>query len=298
MIYRDCDIGHTPCFEVSKGIYAKLEYFNRSGSIKDRPVYNILMTAQVSGAITPGISTLVEATSGNTGIAIAQLGKQMGYKVIIVMPCNMSIERQNIIKDLGAELMLCSEGNFAEAIQIRDEICKNKDNHYNVNQFHNPHNIEAHFHGTGSEIAEFLTTNNIVPSAFICGTGTGGTFMGIYKKLKPLYPSCKFSVVEPAESPVMSGGSPGLHGIQGIGDGSKFLVDLQCVDDIILVSTDEATTMAMEINNDSKFNLPIGISSGANYLGALKMQNKYGGSVVTIFSDHANRYQSIFQAKI
>lgn len=294
MIYREPDIGHTPCIEVSDRIYAKLEFYNRSGSIKDRPVYNILMKGILEGKIIPGVTTLIEATSGNTGISVACLGKQLGCKVKIVMPCNMSIERQNIMKTLGADVVLCSEGNFAEAIEIRDKLCQLNENYYNVNQFHNQNNIQAHQYGTAEEIIDYISRNNIVPMGFVCGTGTGGTFMGIYKTLKPLFPDCVFCVVEPAESPVMSGGSPGLHGIQGIGDGSKFLVDLSCVDDIFLIDTPSAISAAQRLNNLRTSALPVGVSSGANYVAAMQLREKVGGPVVTIFPDHCNRYSSVY----
>jgi cysteine synthase A len=297
MIHRECDIGYTPCIQVNNSVYAKLEHFNRSGSIKDRPVYHILKEAEKEKLIFPGQTVLVEATSGNTGIALAYLGRQLGYKVKIVMPSNMSAERKTILRSLGAELILCSEGNFLEAIDIRNNICNESKNHFNVNQFHNLKNIEAHYYGTGDELLEFITRNKIELNGFICGTGTGGTFMGVYKRLKPIFPDAKFCLVEPAESPVMSGGAPGIHGIQGIGDGSKFLVDLECADQIITVKTEDAIDAAKNLNLHHEHSLAVGVSSGANYIGASILACSLGGIVFTIFPDHCNRYNSVFNFK-
>ena len=227
-------VGNTPLIPITIGdftVWGKAEFMNPSGSVKDRMATFIINNAEKLKLIKRG-DTICEATSGNSGISLAMLSAERGYKMVIIMPSNMSEERKNMFKFYGAELIEVEEGDFDGAIELRDKMCKDNE-WFNCNQFHNPLNIQAHYMGTGPEIYnQFKDANEIkecVPDVFVAGTGTGGTLMGVDKFLKEMWPNIKAVAVEPEESPVMSGGEPGLHGIQGIGDGSKFLVDLDKV---------------------------------------------------------------------
>ena len=280
-------VGSTPLIQISDRIFAKFEGQNPSGSIKDRMAKYIIDHAEKNELIKKG-DTIVEATSGNSGIAFAFLAAERGYKCVIVMPKNMSEERKQMLRLYGAELIEVEDGNFDGAIQLRDELAT-KNGWFNPKQFSNPLNIEAHFKGTGVEILHQHTEKI---AAFIDGTGTGGTLMGITRLLKMYHPDMKVVAVEPAESPVMSGGKPGLHGIQGIGDGSKFLVNLEEVDEIITISTDEAKWMAKKLAQRGLF---VGISSGANILAAerfLEKNSHIEGNIITILCDRGERYLS------
>jgi cysteine synthase A len=205
----------------------------------------------------------------------------------------MSVERKNMFKLYGAELIEVDDGDFDGAIEMRDRLCKTN-NWFNCNQFHNPLNIKAHYQTTGPEMYNQYkdeNENGPEPDVLILGTGTGGTIMGTGTFLKEMWPKIKIVAVEPEESPVMSGGEPGLHGIQGIGDGSKFLVDLDFVDDVVTVKTEEAKLYAKFLT--SKHGLFVGISSGANVLAAkrwLKDNNKT--NALTILCDRGDRYLS------
>jgi len=280
-------VGNTPLIKLGDKLYAKFETYNPSGSIKDRIGYYILQKAEERGDLKPG-DTIVEATSGNTGIAVSMFGAHKGYKVIIVMPCNMSEERKQMMRMFGAEVIEVAEGDFDRAIAMRDHICK-EDGFFNFNQFHNPDNISCHYETTGIEI--LVQTYGLKISAFIDGTGTGGTLMGVTERLKEKHPRVQTVAVEPAESPVMSGGEAGLHGIQGIGDGSKFLVDLKKVDDIMVISTEDAKSRMKQLIGTG---LLVGISSGANVLASERWieQNNPDGIVVTILCDRGERYLS------
>jgi cysteine synthase A len=280
-------VGNTPLIKLGDRLYAKFETYNPSGSIKDRIGYYILSKAEERGDLKPG-DTIVEATSGNTGIAVSMFGAHKGYKVIIVMPCNMSEERKKMMRMFGAEVIEVEAGDFDRAIAMRDHICK-EDGFFNFNQFHNPDNITCHYETTGVEI--LAQTEGMRISAFIDGTGTGGTLMGVTERLKEKHPRVQTVAVEPAESPVMSGGEAGLHGIQGIGDGSKFLVDLNKVDDIMVISTEDAKSRMRQLVETG---LLVGISSGANVLASERWieQNDPDGIVVTILCDRGERYLS------
>ncbi len=280
-------VGQTPLIQISERIFAKFEGQNPSGSIKDRMASYIINNAEKNGLIKKG-DTIVEATSGNSGIAFAFLAAERGYRCVIVMPRNMSEERKQMLRLYGAELIEVEDGKFDDAITLRDKLA-NENGWFNPNQFHNSLNIEAHYNGTAVEILH-QHTNNIC--AFVDGTGTGGTLMGTSRLLKMYHPDMKVVAVEPAESPVMSGGLPGLHGIQGIGDGSKFLVDLEEVDDIIIVSTEDAKAKARELTRQGLF---VGISSGANILASERLLDKYPdmkGNIITILCDRGERYLS------
>lgn len=286
-------IGNTPLIRYNKNVYIKPEYGNLTGSIKDRPVYHILTKAEKLGNIKRGVTTLVEATSGNTGIALATLAKRFGYKVKIIMPEDMSEERKRIISSLGAELIFVPSGQFQQAIDLRNKICIDLPNHYNFNQFHAVENIEAHYLTTGLEIINDASRMNFKPVGFVCGTGTGGTFMGVSKRLIEAFGEVQCAVVEPAESAVMSGGKPGIHKIQGIGDGSKFLVDIKRVNKIYVISSDEAISEAKRLHQEESFF--VGISSAANLIAAKRMSVELGGPVITFFCDSGNRYISLLE---
>ncbi len=191
----------------------------------------------------------------------------------------------------GAELIEVPDGKFDDAIALRDKMAE-ENGYFNPNQFHNPLNIEAHEKGTAVEILHQHTERI---AAFVDGTGTGGTLMGTTRVLKMYHPFMKVVAVEPAESPVMSGGEPGLHGIQGIGDGSKFMVNLKEVDDIIIISTEEAKERAKRLSKEQ--GLFVGISSGANILASERLLEKYPdmeGNIITILCDRGERYLSCF----
>ena len=284
-------VGKTPLLPLSTPsgtIWGKAEFMNPGGSVKYRMATYILNDADKKGLIKKG-DTLCEATSGNTGISFAMLAAEREYKMVIVMPSNMSEERKKMFKFYGAELIEVEAGDFDGAIELRDKLCKDN-GYFNCNQFHNPLNIKAHFETTGPEICDQYDISIDKPDAFILGTGTGGTLMGVGNYFKTKWPNIKIVAVEPAESPVMSGGEPGLHGIQGIGDGSKFLVDLDFVDEIVTVPTEDAKTVAKHLASKGMF---VGISSGANILAAdawLKKNDKK--NAITILCDRGERYFS------
>ena len=286
-------VGNTPMIKLSDKLYAKLESVNPGGSIKDRPVKYILDYAENNRLITKG-DTIIEATSGNTGISLSMMCAERGYKCIIVMPSDMSIERKKMLKFFGAELVEVDEGDFDGAIELKEKIAK-ENGYFELNQFNNKLNIECHYSTTFQEILN--DTSHIgfdqEISAFVLGTGTGGTLMGLQKGIDCRALHTKLIAVEPAESPVMSGGEKGLHGIQGIGDGSKFLVDLEKVDNILTISTEEAKIRSRMLARDN--GLFVGISSGANVLAAEQWieENNPDGIVVTILCDRGERYFSV-----
>jgi cysteine synthase A len=283
-------VGQTPLIKISERIFAKFEGQNPSGSIKDRMATFIINDAEKNNLIKKG-DTIIEATSGNSGIAFAFLAAERGYKCIIIMPSNMSEERKQMLRLYGAELIEVPDGKFDDAISLRDKMAE-ENGYFNPNQFHNPLNIQAHYEGTGVEIIHQHTEKI---AAFVDGTGTGGTIMGISRLLNMYHPFMKVVAVEPAESPVMSGGQPGIHGIQGIGDGSKFMVNLKEIDDIIIISTEEAKERARRLAKEQ--GLFVGISSGANILASERLLEKYPdmeGNIITILCDRGERYLSCF----
>ena len=284
-------VGNTPFVQLSEKIYAKLESVNPGGSIKDRPVKWIIDDAEKRKLLSRG-DTIIEATSGNTGIALAMIGAERGYNVKIVMPSDMSDERKVLLKMFGAELIEVDEGDFEQAINLKDEIVAQK-KYFSLNQFDNPLNIECHYKTTFKELLNHSLTIGKYISAFISGTGTGGTIMGVQKGFSEFDTRVKMIAVEPAESPVMSGGEKGLHGIQGIGDGSQFLVDLNKIDDIVIISTNDAKERCKSLAIDN--GLLVGISAGANILAAERWveKNNPDGIVFTILCDRGERYCSM-----
>ena len=284
-------VGNTPLlkFEFPNGtLWGKAEFLNPGGSVKDRPVAWILKQAIRTKKLKPG-DTIVEATSGNMGISLAMFSANLGFKCIIVMPSNMSTERKVMLKSFGAELIEVPAGDFDGAILLRNKLAKDN-GWFNFNQFHNPLNIESHWYTTGNEIIKDIPFNTCI-DAFVAGTGTGGTIMGAGKFIKGKCPVCKLVALEPAESPVMSGGEPGLHGIQGIGDGSKFLVDLNDIDRIETVSTEKSIEKSKSLAKD--YGLFVGFSAAANFLVAeWLIEEGYAKNVVTILCDRGERYFS------
>jgi cysteine synthase A len=281
------EVGKTPLIQLSDKLYAKYEALNPGGSIKDRPVKYILDNIDYEKG-----DTIVEATSGNTGISLAMMCAERGLKCVIVMPKDMSIERKKMMKFFGAELHEVSEGDFDGAIAYKEYLA-DIHGYIELNQFNNPLNIECHHYTTFVEIMNDYQLLEEDVSAFILGTGTGGTLMGLQRGVENWKLDTKIVAVEPLESPVMSGGEKGLHGIQGIGDGSKFLVDLDKVDEVITISTEEAKERSLRLAKEH--GLFVGISAGANVLASERWieQNNPDGVVVTILCDRGERYFSI-----
>jgi cysteine synthase A len=285
-------VGNTPLIPITIGdftVWGKAEFMNPSGSVKDRMATFIINDAEKRKLIKRG-DTLCEATSGNSGISFAMLAAERGYKMVIIMPCNMSEERKNMFKYYGAELIEAAEGDFDEAIRMRDELCYINE-WFNCNQFDNPLNIKAHCETTGPEICGQYDMYLPKPAVFVAGTGTGGTLMGVSNYLRTRWNNIKIVAVEPTESAVMSGGEKGLHGIQGIGDGSQFLVDLDCVDEVRTVSTECAKKTARHLAKN--YGLFVGISAAANVFSTfqwLRDNNEPNG--ITILCDRGERYFS------
>jgi len=291
-------VGNTPLVPIRLGgytVWGKCEFMNPGGSVKDRMATYILDDAEDRKLIKKG-DTLIEATSGNTGIAFAMLAAERGYKMKIVMPSNMSKERKQMLKFYGADLIQVEAGDFDGAIETRDTLAKSF-GWFNCNQFHNPLNTLAHYNTTGPEInKQFrrLTSTDHKPTwpqAFVVGTGTGGTIMGCGEYLKEKFPGISLVAVEPAESAVMSGGEQGLHGIQGIGDGSKFLVDLNKINGIRTVHTECAKKVAKHLA--LKYGLFVGISAGANVMASFQwLRDNNQQTAITILCDRGERYFS------
>ncbi len=295
-------IGNTPLLKINfsfngikKTIYAKAENLNMTGSIKDRMAFHILKNAYERGDLKPG-DRVIEATSGNTGIAFASIAKALGHPVTIFMPDWMSEERINLIKSLGSEIILISRegGGFLGSIEKAEKLAAESENSFLPRQFSNEDNIEAHYLTTGPEIWWQLKFHSLTPDAFIAGVGTGGTIMGTGKFLKEKNPKINIHPLEPENSPTMSTGHKvGSHRIQGISD--EFIppiVDLGSMDEIISVDDGDAILMAQKLA--AELGLGVGISSGANFLGALKVLNSLGDEavVVTVFPDDNKKYLS------
>jgi cysteine synthase A len=295
-------IGNTPLLAIQftfhgeeRTIYAKAENLNMTGSIKDRMAFHIIVNAYNTGKLQAG-DTIIEVTSGNTGIAFCAIGRALGHPVRIYMPDWMSQERINLMKSLGAEVQLVSkqEGGFLGAIKLAEDYAKQADDSFLPRQFSNDDNIEAHYLTTGPEIWWQLQYRGMIPDAFIAGVGTGGTIMGTGKYLKERNPNIRIHPLEPANSPTMSTGHKvGKHRIQGISDDFiPPIMDLKTLDPIISVDDGDAILMAQKLA--SELGIGVGISSGANFLGALQVQNKLGSKsiVVTVFSDDNKKYLS------
>jgi cysteine synthase A len=295
-------VGNTPMLEIHylyKGeeriIYAKAENFNLTGSIKDRMAIHILHQAYRTNALKPG-GLIIEATSGNTGIAFSAIGRALGHPVVIFMPDWMSSERINLIKGLGAKINLVSkeQGGFLGSIRMAEELAAQTEGAFLPSQFSNVHNCDAHYNSTGPEIYWQLKLHNINPDAFIAGVGTGGTIMGVGEFLREKLPSIKLHPLEPSNSPTLTTGyKVGKHRIQGISD--EFIpsiLKLDKLDEVISVDDGDAILMAQKLS--SQLGIGLGISSGANFLGAVILQNQLGKDavVVTVFADDNKKYLS------
>ncbi len=301
-IYTSADqlIGHTPLLELTHiekeekleaRILAKLEYFNPAGSVKDRIAKGIIDDAEKSGALKPG-ATLIEPTSGNTGIGLASVVAARGYKLIIVMPDTMSVERRQLIKAYGAELVL-SEGakGMKGAIEKANELAAQIPGSFIPGQFTNPANPKAHFETTGPEIYE--DTDGDV-DIFVAGVGTGGTVTGVGEYLKGRKPAVKVVAVEPASSAVLSTGKAGPHKIQGIGAGFvPEVLNTRIYDEIIPVTNEDAFATGRLVGH--KEGVLVGISSGAAVWAAVQLakrpENK-GKTIVVLLPDTGDRYLS------
>ena len=294
-------IGNTPILAIRfryKGeeriIYTKSENLNMTGSIKDRMAFYILQNAYKNKVLKTG-DMIIEATSGNTGISFSAIGRALGHPVTIFMPDWMSIERINLIKSFGAKINLVSkeEGGFLGSIRMSEELAAKNKNSFLPCQFSNNDNIEAHYTTTAPEMWYQMKMRNISIDAFVAGVGTGGTIMGVGKYLKEKNPDIFVHPLEPSNSPTLTTGyKVGKHRIQGISD--EFIpsiVDLNKLDEVVSVDDGDAIIMAQKLAN---MGMAVGISSGANFLGALKVQNKIGSNktVVTVFPDDNKKYLS------
>ena len=295
-------IGNTPLFEIEflfKGkpgkIYAKAEYLNMTGSIKDRMALHIMREAYRKNNIKPG-DRVIEATSGNTGIAFSAVGRALGHPVTIFMPDWMSDERKNLIKSFGAEVVLISkeEGGFLGSIRRTQEMAAANENTFLPRQFENADNAMAHYSTTGPEIWWQLKMHGKTTDAFIAGVGTGGTIMGTGRYLKEMNPSVRLYPLEPSNSPTMSTGyKVGMHRIQGISD--EFIpaiVKLEELNEVVAVDDGDSIIMAQKLARE--LGIAVGISSGANFLGAIMKLEELGfdANIVTVFSDDNKKYLS------
>lgn len=300
--YVESLIGNTPLLAIHchfKGqrrtVFAKAEHLNLTGSIKDRMAFHILKCAHQDGAIRSG-DTIAEATSGNTGISFAAIGRAFGNPVRIFMPDWMSTERISLIKSFGAQVTLVSheQGGFLGSIEMADDFAYEHGHVFLPHQFSNLANAEAHYLTTGPEILRQLKGVGFEPDAFVAGIGTGGTIMGVAAYLREQDPAVKIHPLEPAESPTLSTGHKvGSHRIQGISD--EFIpaiCDLGRLDEVISVSDGDSILMAQKLA--AELGLGVGISSGANFLGALIAMEKLGKDaiVATVFADDNKKYLS------
>ena len=287
-------IGDTPIVKIKyryhdhvSEVYCKLEQYNLTGSIKDRVAEYILKSAEETGDLKEGMP-IIEATSGNTGISFAALGARKNHPVIIYMPDWVSMERQKLMKLYGAEVKLISkeEGGFQACIEQADQLSKETKG-FRPNQFSNEKNVEAHYMTTGYEIVKQI---HEPIGGFTSGIGTGGTLMGIGKRLKETWKDVKIVALEPKELPMLSGYTGiGSHKIEGIGDDFiPEIVDSSIIDDVVLIHDDDAVMMSYRLS--SKLGLGVGISSGANFLSAVLLKEKCKQAVVTIFPDDAKKY--------
>ena len=291
-------IGNTPLIRLRKvsedagcEIYAKAEFLNPGGSIKDRIARFIVREGERRGELRPG-STIMEVTSGNTGIALSMVGAMCGYKVVIILPRTVSKERRQMIEAFGAELQLLDEINdIQSAVRDLEALAAGQDDIFLPRQFANPDNIEAHRTTTGVEI---LRQVKRPIDAFVMGVGTGGTVMGVGRALREYNSKTRIVAVEPDESAVLSGDKRGRHGIQGLADGFiPDIVNLDELDQVIRIKTSDAIEQAHQMSREE--GLLVGISSGANVIAATQLAKELGPgkTIVTILPDRGERYLSL-----
>ena len=289
-------IGNTPMIKLNyelegekRNIYVKLEYYNLTGSIKDRVAYYIIKNATKRGALVEHMP-IIEATSGNTGISLSALGRYYNHQVYIYMPNWMSKERVNLMKAYGAKVILISkeDGGFIRCVEESKKKAK-EINGFLANQFANKDNFLAHYETTGKEIIEQLSEKAY---AFISGVGTGGTLMGIGKRLKEEFRDFQIVALEPDKMPIISTGKIiSSHKIEGIGDDFiPDLVDKSKIDKIILINDDDAINMSRKLAKE--LGIGVGISSGANFIGSVLLADEIDDDVVTIFADDNKKYLS------
>ena len=299
MVYKNLLdlIGNTPIVKLNNifndeniaDIYVKLEGFNLGSSVKDRAALGMIEAAEKSGRLKPG-GTIVEPTSGNTGISLALISSLKGYKIIIIMPDTMSVERRSIIAAYGAKIILTDGAKGMKgAIEKAEELLKNNPDYFMPQQFENSANPEMHYKTTGEEIIKDLPDLD----AFVAGVGTGGTITGIGKKLKEFNPYIKIIAVEPTDSAVLSGEKPGKHKLQGIGAGFiPKILDLSVIDEVIRISNDKAFEFCRIISRQNA--LFLGISSGAAIAAAYETAKKLGKGkkVLAVSPDGGEKYLS------
>lgn len=291
-------VGNTPLVRLQKvvpagaaDVYAKLESMNPAGSVKDRIALSMITEAEQNGRLKPG-ATIVEPTSGNTGIGLAMVAAAKGYHLILTMPDDMSLERRKLLARFGAELILTPrEDGMSGAVDAAQKLLVDHPEYFMPQQFENPANPEAHRRTTAQEILRAL---NGQVDAFVAGVGTGGTITGVGQVLKSEHPDCLVVAVEPARSPLLSGGQARPHGIQGIG--ASFIpavFDRQVVDEIVTVEDRDAIRMASRLTQEE--GLLVGVSAGANVLVAGQIAERLGPNrtVVTVLPDTGERYLSV-----
>jgi len=282
-------IGNTPLIKLKgEPIFAKAEFLNPGGSIKDRVALSMIEGAERDGLLTPD-SVIIEPTSGNTGIGVAMVARLKGYRVIIVMPDGMSEERKKLIKALGAELILTPDGDsLGGAVAKAEELLATIPNAYMPQQFKNKDNPRVHYEETAHELWR-QTSGEI--DCFVTGIGSGGTMQGVGTFLKERRPDIKIVAVEPKNVSALLGHEPGLHQIQGIGDGFiPDILDKHLVDEVVEVTDEDAIETTRDLGR--QFGLLVGISSGANVWAAREIAKKYEGNIVTFLPDRAERYFS------
>ncbi len=292
-------VGNTPLVRLRRviglgaaSVLAKLESMNPAGSVKDRIALSMIEDAERSGRLRPG-ATIVESTSGNTGIGLAMIAAAKGYHLILTMPDDMSLERRKLLSRYGADIILTPRvDGMTGAVRAAEDLLRKNPDYFMPQQFENPANPEIHRRTTAQEILRAL--DGTAPDAFVAGVGTGGTITGVGQVLKKLRPEIQIVAVEPSASPVLSGGRPRPHAIQGIG--ASFIprvFDRSVVDEIITVDDDDAMRMALRLTREE--GLMVGISSGANVHAAQTVAKRLGEgrTVVTILPDTGERYLSV-----
>ena len=282
-------IGNTPLLKLrGENVYAKAEFLNPGGSIKDRVALAMIEGGERDGQLKPD-SIIVEPTSGNTGIGVALVGRLKGYRVRIVMPEGMSEERKKLIRALGAELVLTpNEAGIAGAVQRVCEMAAEDPKVFVPQQFENPNNPRVHYEETAHELWRQMRGEI---DCFVAGVGSGGTLQGVGKFLKERRPEARIVAVEPKNVSALLGHEPGLHQIQGIGDGFiPAVLDVSLVDEVVEVSDEDAIETTRELGRD--YGLLVGISSGANVWAARQIETRLKGAIATVLPDRAERYFS------